>query len=264
MESEEPRVVEPYTALAAGYDVVMEHVDYELWADYVTDLLLEHAPDTRSILELGCGTGTLALALQERAEEVTGTPAGFEYLATDASAEMIRVARAKARLAGRAAGNVTFEVADFASTEAPRPVDAVLLLYDGLNYLLKEEEVARMLARVAAVLRPGGVAILDQSTPANSINNEAFFSDEGQAEDFSYVRRSSYDRETNLHVTEFDLAVEGERFVEHHVQRAYELDEIRTLIEASPLAVEAVYDGFSLDPAGDDAERLHWVLRQPG
>jgi SAM-dependent methyltransferase len=264
MAETDPQPIEPYAALAAGYDLVMAHVDYETWADYVLDLLLEHAPDTRSILELGCGTGSLALALQERADEITDAPAGFEYLATDASPEMIRVARAKARLAGRAAGNLTFEVASFTSAIAPRPVDAVLLLYDGLNYLLEEQEVTALLERVASVLRPGGVAIVDQSTPANSINNAEYFQDAGMEGAFSYVRRSTFDRVRNHHVTEFDMVIEGKAFTERHVQRAYDLEEVRALVETSPLAEVAVYDGFSTDPAGAGAERLHWVLRQPG
>src|SRR5690606_26528981 len=78
----------PYDALAAGYDVVMAHVDYAEWADHVLDLLDAHGAAPRSILELGCGTGSLAIELHERGP--------FRYLGTDRSAAMVRVARAKA------------------------------------------------------------------------------------------------------------------------------------------------------------------------
>jgi SAM-dependent methyltransferase len=258
----EPVIVAPYSALAAGYDVVMSHVDYEGWAEYVLDLLAEHAPGTRSIIELGCGTGTLALEIQERAVDLTGEPGGVDFLGTDASEEMIRVARAKASMAGKLAGRLRFEVADFLELEATVAYDAVLLLYDGLNYLLEENEVGELLSRIADLLKPGGVAIIDQSTPANSLNNADYFGDEGEAEGLRYIRRSRYEPALRHHITEFDIVVEGERFVEHHVQRAYTIDEIQRLIEASPLTLTAAYDEFSFDPAGERTERIHWVLRK--
>lgn len=245
----------PYDALAAGYDVVMAHVDYADWADYVLELFDAHDAAPTSILELGCGTGSLALDLQERG--------GFHYVGTDKSAAMIRVARAKAALHGPAAGDLRFAVADFTDFGADEPFDAVLLLYDGLNYLLEGDEVAALFARVAAALRPGGLFVVDQSTPANSLNNAAYFADEGEAEGFAYVRRSHYDPASRLHTTAFDLTVEGETYAEEHVQRAYTRAEIGSRAAASPLAVAAAYDGFTFEPATDASERIHWVLRSP-
>lgn len=249
--------VTPYDALAAGYDVVMAHVDYGEWAEYVLDLFEEHEAWPQSVLELGCGTGSLALEMQER-----GPHGGFRYLATDRSPAMIRVARAKAKLQGRAAGRLRFDVADFTDFEFDESFDAALLLYDGLNYLLEDEEVAVMLAHVHDVLAPGGVFVLDQSTPTNSVNNAEYFGDEGEAEAFSYVRRSEYDPVTRLHTTEFDMTVEGETYTEQHVQRAYTLAEIEALVAASPLEAVAAYDGFTTDPATEASERIHWVLRR--
>ena len=257
MAAPDPSVT-PYDALAAGYDVVMEHVDYGDWAEYVLDLFEEHEAWPQSVLELGCGTGSLALEMQER-----GSHGGFRYLATDRSPAMIRVARAKAKLQGRAVGTLRFAVADFTDFELDEQFDAALLLYDGLNYLLEDDEVAVMLSNVCEVLVPGGVFILDQSTPANSINNADYFGDEGAADAFAYVRRSHYDAATRLHTTEFDMTVEGETYLERHVQRAYGLSEVAALVAASPLEAVAAYDGFTLDPATEASERIHWVLRRP-
>lgn len=243
----------PYDALAAGYDVVMAHVDYAEWADHILDLLDAHGAAPRSILELGCGTGSLAIELHERGP--------FRYLGTDRSAAMVRVARAKAELHGL--GDLRFDLADFTDFAVSEPFDAALLLYDGLNYLLDEAGIEALLARVHAALRPGGLFVVDQSTPANSINNEAFFADEGEAEGFSFVRRSHYDREARLHTNEFELTVEGATYTERHVQRAYTRQEVAALVAASPLRPLGAYDGFSLDPATDASERVHWVLQRP-
>lgn len=242
----------PYDALAAGYDVVMEHVDYAMWAAYVHDLIQRHAPDARNVLELGCGTGSLALELQ---------PLGpYRYAATDGSAAMIRVAERKADVFG---GDVQFAVADFTDFRTDAPADAIVLVYDGLNYLTDSADVGRLFACAARALRPGGLFVFDISTPANSANNEADFEDEGQAEGFAYVRRSRYDAQARLHTTEFELTVLGQTFDETHVQRAYALAEIRALL---PPALEevAAYDGFSDAPATEQSERVHLVVRLAG
>ncbi|RMH65542.1 MAG: class I SAM-dependent methyltransferase [Bacteroidetes bacterium] len=241
----------PYRVLAVGYDLVMAHVAYDAWAEYIEDLLDRFRPGARTILELGCGTGSLALELQPRGP--------FRYLATDREPQMIRVARRKAEHLGR---SVLFDVADFTSFRVAEPVDAVLLLYDGLNYLLEPAPIRSMLACVHAALAPGGVFVFDQSTPANSINNADFFEDEGEQDGFRYVRRSAYDPEARLHTTTFEITIDGRTFVERHVQRAYTRAEMQALIDETPFEVVAAFDGFSDDEAHDDTERIHWVLRR--
>ena len=103
---------------------------------------------------------------------------------------------------------------------------------------------------------------MDQSAPANSINNAAYFFDQGEAEGFRYVRDSRYDAERALHYTYFDIWVEGVRYQEEHVQRAYTLEEIRWIIEKSPLKIEAALDGFSEEAATNATERIHWIVRK--
>jgi SAM-dependent methyltransferase len=246
-----PKSVAPYSVLAAGYDVVMEHVEYEAWAGYVDALLKEHHPAPEAVLELACGTGSLALELQ---------PLGpYRYAGTDLSEDMLRVARAKAELAG---APIHFARADFTDFRADPPVDVLILLYDGLNYLLAEDRIRALFRCAWRALRPGGIFLFDQSTPANSINNEPYFEDRGRADVFSYVRRSRYDRERRLHTTTLDMTVDGRSFREEHVQRAYDVAEVRALLAETPFELLALYDNFSFRPATDASERVHWVVRK--
>jgi len=143
-----------------------------------------------------------------------------------------------------------------------RPVDAVVLVYDGLNYLLDPADVRQFFRRAARLVRPGGLVLFDQSTPANSEDNATGFTDEGTEGDFAYVRESTYDPDTRRHVTTFAVSVDGRSGCERHVQRAYAPGEIRTLLADSPLSVEAAYDGFSTDPVQDRSHRVHWVTRR--
>jgi SAM-dependent methyltransferase len=248
---------DPYSVLAAGYDLVMAHVDYDQWAAYLFDLLRRHGPGVETVIELGGGTGSLARRLQPLGD--------YDYLLTDGSAAMLDRARQKLDADG---APVRCRRADFTSVSLDalglaEPVDAVILVYDGLNYLLEESDVAALFRCVHGLLRPGGVAVVDQSTPANSAERNDDFVDEGSRDGFSYVRESHYDPDTRRHETVFTLTVGGRRRVERHVQRAYARAEVRSIIEESPLAVEAAYDEFTTDPAHDDSYRVHWVLRRP-
>lgn len=247
-----PEGVSPYTALAAGYDVVMEHVDYSLWAEYIHGLLQAHHARVRTLLELGCGTGSLAFELQPKGP--------YRYAATDGSAEMIAVARAKADLYG---ADVQFGIADFTDFRVDRPVDAVVLLYDGMNYLLEDDAVRALLRCTWAALRPGGLFVFDQSTPSNSLNNEPHFEDAGEAEGFRYVRRSRYDPASGLHTTTLDLEIGGRTFREEHVQRAYEVETVRRFILAQGFEVVAAYEDLGMRAASASSERVHWVVRRP-
>ncbi|MEM1117595.1 MAG: class I SAM-dependent methyltransferase [Bacteroidota bacterium] len=247
----------PYSLLAAGYDAVMAHVDYPMWAGYVRGVLRQHAPEAETVVELGCGTGAFAVALQPQGPP----PRGYVYRAYDGSEAMVERARETVRHAGRA---VEVSVADFRDPVPGPPADAVLLLYDGLNYLTEPADVATLLRHVHAALVPGGVAILDQSTPANSLNHAADFDDAGETDAFRYLRTSRYDAEARLHTTHFRLTLpDGTEAAETHVQRAYRLDEVGALAEAVGFGIEAAYDGFTTAPASETTERVHWVLRRP-
>ena len=95
------------------------------------------------VLDIGCGTGSLALRLAPHAAVVHGL---------DYSDEMIRIARGKAEAAG--VGNVRFHVGPFDDTA---PFEAGSL--DGLcaySLLHLVEDRDEALARVFSLLKPGG------------------------------------------------------------------------------------------------------------
>jgi len=247
--------VEPYSALAAGYDVVMRHVDYDAWATYVHALLDRFGPAVHHVVELGGGTGSLAVRLQ---------PLGnYRYTLTDGSAAMVEQARKKVRRNDRPirCSTAGFTTVTRQGLDLEAPVDAVVLVYDGLNYLLERTAVEALFRRVHHLLRPGGVAVIDQSTTVNS-EDEAF-ADEGSVNGFSYVREDQYDPATRRHETVFRLTVDGRSVTERHVQRAYARREIAALLDDAPLSVEAAYDGFTTAPADDESRRIQWVLRRP-
>ncbi len=97
------------------------------------------------ILELGCGTGTTAIA---------HAPLVKHIRAIDISSRMIEIAQEKADV-GKV-GNVTFEQATIEELDAPdHSFDAVLGL--SILHLLEDKEEA--MAKVRKLLKPGGVFV---------------------------------------------------------------------------------------------------------
>lgn len=114
---------------------------------------------TLSALELGCGTGELALGL---------APSLASVLATDASAGMIEQFAAKLAASPRA--NVRAVCFDLLGDESL--TETFDLVYSAMM-LHHVEDVAGLLVRVAARLRPGGqVALVDLLTEDGSFHGE--------------------------------------------------------------------------------------------
>ena len=99
------------------------------------------------VLDVGCGTGEHALLAASRGAEVTGI---------DLSPTAIAGARAKAVQRGLSA---RFEVAD--ALDLPRQALIVDTVIDsGVFHVFDDEDRARYIAALGAVLRPGGVCYL--------------------------------------------------------------------------------------------------------
>ena len=80
-------MTQPYSALAAGYDAVMAHVDYPFWAAYLQSLLREHHPEAETLVELGCGTGQHAAFFAGQFPGLTWLPTDFEPSSVDSAAQ---------------------------------------------------------------------------------------------------------------------------------------------------------------------------------
>jgi ubiquinone/menaquinone biosynthesis C-methylase UbiE len=94
-----------------------------------------------TVLEVGCGTGGTAIRL---------APGVAQWTATDFSAEMVKIAKAKP-----SGGNVRFVVSDVSNAFDGGPFDAIC----AFNVLHLVDDLPEMLTRIHAHLKPGGQLI---------------------------------------------------------------------------------------------------------
>lgn len=106
------------------------------------DMAGKYLRATDTVLDFGCATGTVSLAIADRVARVRGI---------DISAKMVEIARQKS--SGRTEKNISFEQATiFDENLEPGSFDAVLA-YNILHLL---EDPERVLERIYHLLKPGG------------------------------------------------------------------------------------------------------------
>jgi 2-polyprenyl-3-methyl-5-hydroxy-6-metoxy-1,4-benzoquinol methylase len=149
---------EIYSVLAHLYDTLMADVDYEMWADFIDEVILTHHSNPGDVLELACGTGAISLSLANLDE--------YELTATDFSVAMIEKARQKA---AEQEADIQFHTMDFTDIKSTKSYDIIFSVFDSVNYLHSSDEIKKMLNGCWDILKPGGLLIFDFSTPQNSL-----------------------------------------------------------------------------------------------
>jgi SAM-dependent methyltransferase len=142
-----------FAQYSAFYNLFYKDKDYAGESRYIRELLAEYAGEaTRSILELGCGTGTHAALLSNM---------GFDVLGVDLSEAMLEEANTRAAQTGLSATRLEFVHGDVRTFRAGRTFDAALALFHVLSYQTSDHDVCSTLATAAAHLPAGGLFIFD-------------------------------------------------------------------------------------------------------
>lgn len=141
-----------YSVLASNYDRLMEDVPYSRWVKFIAGYARSLSRPDVKILDVGCGTGTIALDLAKRGFWVTGI---------DSSIDMLKIAQSKSqgmRLP------VHWNLGSFGSISAQ--ADLVISTCDGVNHLLSIKELVGFFKSVYLCLANEGYLIFDINTPA--------------------------------------------------------------------------------------------------
>ena len=152
-------------------------------------LILCNIPQNGNILDLCCGTGHLAKALQNRGYNVTGI---------DGSEEMISFARENSP-------NSHFVVEDARAFNSPSKFHAVVSLFDSLNHIMELNELKKVFGNVFSALIPEGIFMFD-------LNMEEGFKKLWSASSFNIVQddnvcaiRASYDPEKKIGISDITI-----------------------------------------------------------
>src|SRR5690606_20887114 len=175
-----------YKQFASVYDRLMEDMPYAEWLRFARQIWEKrNMPET--VVDLGCGTGSIAIPLAK---------SGFRVFGIDLSADMLTIARSKwDDNMGRGpsgAGSIRWLQQDMRDWELPEAVDTVLSFCDCINYLLEERDVEAAFRRTWRGLKEGGVFLFDVHAPRQLeryAEEQPFTLDE---RDVAYIWTSEY------------------------------------------------------------------------
>ncbi len=243
--------MEIYQTFASVYDKMQYDVDYPFWVEKLDNYMKTLNPTSKQVLELACGTGTIGIGLAKK---------GYICDGVDISEDMLTVAQAKAFDAGVKMKFFNQNMTEFFTK---RKYDMICCMCDGMNYLTENDQIIQTLERIKLHLNDHGIVIFDLSSSyklEHIIGNQTF------AETFdteAYIWENEFDSVSRRLSFNLTLFVEEDgiyfREEEHHVQRAYEIDEIKALLPEQLELIEIV-DGDTFESVNEKSHRICFIL----
>lgn len=233
-----------YENFAYYYDSLMDPQFYEDYYDFIN----KHC-QFDDVLELGCGTGEIAIRLAKDNKEV---------MATDLSTDMLEVTKQKAMSENV---NLLLHRVDMSDFSISLQVDLVLCLCDSLNYLLDIESIKKTFLNVFSALKEDGVFIFDVHSLYKTdhvLNNyqEKETDDEFEFDWSVELIESGY---VHHHVFIEDK-IEKEKVEEDHYQKTYSINQYQSLLKEAGFINVEYYGDF--EEYHDNCDRVTFVCRR--
>ncbi|WP_162297850.1 class I SAM-dependent DNA methyltransferase [Halalkalibacillus sediminis] len=239
--------------MAEVYDQLMSDAPYEEWVDFF-NYFHQGINGDHKILDVGCGTGEIAIRLVNQ---------GFNVSAFDLSNEMISRAKSKCP-----EGRIHFFQDDVRSLSLAEKFDTVYSFCDVVNYLNDKKDVKIAFQKIYDHLNEGGTFIFDAHSPSyiKKLLSDHIYSE--VADEYSYVwfcEQGRSELEVIHDLTFFLQEKDGryQRFDEVHTQRTFLQEEFKNFLnEVGFNKVSYYYDFSTVENNDDEASRIFFICQK--
>jgi SAM-dependent methyltransferase len=253
-------------AWAPWYDLIHQGLPGEA-EFYVGQALRSGGP----LLEIGCGTGRIALPV---------AMSGVEVVGLDSSEAMLDACEEKLEALGELPGQVELVLGDMLDFELERRFPLAFMAYRTLMHALEPEEQLCALRCAFDALEPGGRLILNLwaarpeliapfvglGAGALQLVGDHRFEDGTGLLHYRATRCEPLEQRLHEQHLLHELD-EGGRVLASHaleLERAWiGLREMGHLVARAGFEVEALFGDFDCAPVGPENQEMIWVLRRP-
>lgn len=249
--------MDAYTGFARVYDTFMDNIPYKEWEEYLTSILKEYGIEDGLVLDLGCGTGNMTELLADR---------GYDMIGVDNADEMLDIAMEKKAESGN---DILYLLQDMREFELYGTVRAIVSICDSMNYITEEEDLIEVFRLCNNYLDPKGILVFDFNTlhKYRDVIGDSTIAE--NREDCSFIWNNYFYEDEEINEYELSIFVQEEedlyrRFDETHYQRAYTIEQMKELIEASGLKFVTAYDAFTRNAPTKLSERIYVIAQESG
>ena len=245
-----------YEALSGSYDALTADGLHVRRAEYLIRRFHKSRIPVKTVLDLACGTGTIACLLAER---------GYQVVAADGSEEMLAQAARKAEPLGEKAPLFIHQAMPRLRLAAP--VDAAVSTLDSLNYLTRAADLRETFRRVYRWLEPGGMFIFDVNTPykLQRMDGQVYLD---ETEESFCAWRTFFSEKTRICTYQVDLfRLDGRgtwsRAFEEHRERAWDREEREEALAAAGFGPVTVTGDLTRRPPAPEEDRWIFHCQKP-
>ena len=131
------------------YNLLYKDKDYKAEAEYIHSLIQQFASQSKSLIDLGCGTGNHAFEFEKLGYEVTGV---------DLSSQMVAIANTNKE---KNNSTISFGEGDIRNYKDSKKYDAVVSLFHVMSYQTTNDDLEKAFLTAKNLMADDGVFIFD-------------------------------------------------------------------------------------------------------
>ena len=214
-----------FNRYAEYYNLIYDRKNYSKEADFIDKIIRKNNPTSKTLCDLGCGTGKYSICLENK---------GYSVLGIDLSEEMIRIAKNYEHK------NLIFLEGNIINFSLKRSFDVIVAMFDVVSYINSNDDFLKMLSSVRGHLNEEGIFIFDFWYGPGVLTNLPEIRYKEFKNDNILIKRISRPKveySSNIVDVEFDLFVfdKKNKFIEHineiHKMRYFFKVELEYLIK---------------------------------
>lgn len=236
-----------YHRFAEVYDELMTDIPYDEYVQWVQS----HAPATGfpKLLDIGCGTGTLAFMLHQ---------AGYDVSGIDLSEEMLAIASSRL---GAAGVSIPLYAMSMDELDGFDNLDVAIIPIDSINYVKEEANVVETLKRIYDSLRNGGQLFFDVHSlfKMDEIFLDGPFTfDDGEITYVWHTEQGEFEHSVYHQMTFFVQTANGlfERFDEEHFQRTFAHTQFEKWLKEIGFSQVEITADWTTEAPSEENERI--------